>query len=190
MAVGSSSMVTSPAAPVAYTQADFNRENEAFKTLVISSPIPVTPVFSETVYEKADGVKFKTAVSCKNPSEMMRMASITYTHFAMLALDSFLLRAENPVERDASFVYERCMKMLPKEPTELHAGKRADLRKRIINIACSFFGKQMLCISKYLVASGKAENLQEAARSLVKDENGSFADALACDSVRALTRKW
>ena len=190
MAVGSSFMVARPAAPVAYTQADFNRENEAFRILIASSPVPVTPVFSETVYEKADGVRCKTAVSCKNPSEMIRMGSITYTHFALFILNSRLLSAKFPVDRVANTVYEVSMQAIPKAPTELDSGRRTEMRRRVINLASSFFGKQLLPVANYLVASGKATSLQEAARSLVKDENGSFADALACDCVRAVTHKW
>ena len=190
MAVGSSSMVTSPAAPVAYTQADFDRENETFKTIIASFPVPITPAFSETVYEKADGVRCKTAVSCKNPSEMIRMASITYTHYALCTLNSRLLNADFPVERVTERMYKLCMDSLPKAPTELDAERRTEMRRRVINLASSFFGKQLLPIANYLVASGKAASLQEAVCSLVKDENGSFADALACDSVRIVTFKW
>ena len=190
MAVGSSFMVARPAAPVAYTQADFNRENETFKTIIASFPVPVTPVFSETVYEKADGVRLKTDFSCKHSVELVRKASITYTHYALCILNSRLLNADFPVERVTERMYKLCMDSLPKAPTELDSGRRTEMRRRVINLASSFFGKQLLPVANYLVASGKATSLQEAARSLVKDENGSFADALACDCVRAVTHKW
>ncbi len=194
--------VAMPAPVVKYTQADFGRENAAFRTVYegreLTYPI-LDRYFDWGMYDAAD----KTVVQCHanryHVLHVGRGMSISASHLAIMILNKFLCDPKIPLERNVAQVYQRIMALAAK-PSELVAEPsdkideetRAEMRRRAINISLSFYQRELKEIIKYLYATKQVpdKNTRAAVSKLTHDEAcGNFVDAIACEMCRVLNAR-
>jgi hypothetical protein len=187
---------TAPAVQRAYTQVDFERENEAFEKVYTANRIyPGLKIyFSEAVYDAADSGTEQCLMSRKSKNPEYVQLSLVETHEIIRVLNQCLrdpLRrlGKNPSDQQIQVIYERVMSLSSfLEREQILAFNRAGYRRRVHNLVDAFYRLECLKIAKWLVKSRKVASLQDAStllfdpsKLLSLNPQGSFAEAIGCE---------
>ncbi len=145
-----------------YTQADFDIENAAFQKQVCAGlldPEIHDSFFSNTVYDQADQTRLAVCYfrwSEKTSSEI----AIRRTHYAIMLLNWFLLDPKCPVNLNARFVHDKIVQLLPKPIEWISDDIRNEMRRRVINVASSWYMSPVMDLVEYLINSKQGNDLK------------------------------